>query len=272
MGALRRKPDITALVTTYNRLPYLRLALDSIARQTLAPSQVVIVDGGSDDGTAAWLKKSAPRRSVVVRLKGNPGAAALMNAGLALARGRHVAFLESDDYWLPRHLESLLSGFKRPEVQVVRGGFLTVDARGAVLDVVEADGRWAQRLPSRVPGKAGLEAELFGRLTGTRLPVFLSIAMFRRRAFETLGAFSNSFRWLGSEMDLFLRAGRAWGPRAFGFVEEISAAHRFHPGQLTDLPWEMLGAGACGGLTPRQRESFLDWACFGRRLRSGRRR
>lgn len=97
--------DVSVIIPTHNRLEFLRKALDSVLSQTPSPREVIVVDDGSTDGTFKWLSSLAEPRLRAIRQE-NQGPAAARNRGLELASGKYVAFLDSDDAWLPGKLEA----------------------------------------------------------------------------------------------------------------------------------------------------------------------
>jgi Glycosyl transferase family 2 len=100
-------PDITVVIPTRDRSALVRRALTSVARQSYAAADVVVVDDGSLDDTVAALS----RLGGAVRLVEGAGlgAAAARNAGVVAARTEWVAFLDSDDLWREDHLSTLAS-------------------------------------------------------------------------------------------------------------------------------------------------------------------
>ena len=92
-------PLFSVVVPTYNRLPFLREALESAWRQTFTDHEVIVVDDGSNDGTPEWLAGQTPRLQFYRQENTGPGAA--RNLGAAKACGEYVAFLDSDDLWFP---------------------------------------------------------------------------------------------------------------------------------------------------------------------------
>lgn len=98
-------PLVSVVVPTFNRLPLLREALGSILHQTLKEIEVIVVDNLSTDGTEEFLSSHPDPR---VRSFRNPNfgiIATNRNFGIRAARGTWVAFLDSDDLWLPDKLE-----------------------------------------------------------------------------------------------------------------------------------------------------------------------
>ncbi|MGR9072351.1 MAG: glycosyltransferase family 2 protein [Gammaproteobacteria bacterium] len=95
---------VAAIVPTFNRREELRRALDSIYRQTRPPEEVIVIDDGSTDGTGTMLKNEYP--TVIYRHQENAGVSRARNRGIELAESEWLAFLDSDDEWLPAKLES----------------------------------------------------------------------------------------------------------------------------------------------------------------------
>ncbi|MGD9255575.1 MAG: glycosyltransferase family A protein, partial [Chromatiales bacterium] len=95
---------ISVIIPTCNRVETLPRALDSVLAQTLSVDEVIVVDDGSTDGTADLVRASYPQ----VRLLQQPnrGVSAARNRGIRKATGDWIAFLDSDDRWLPAKLEA----------------------------------------------------------------------------------------------------------------------------------------------------------------------
>jgi glycosyltransferase involved in cell wall biosynthesis len=98
---LTAQPSVSVIVPVYKGERFLAEALESVAAQTYAPLETIVVDDGSPDRSA---EIAAGRAGVQVVRQANQGVAAARNAGLAVARGELVAFLDQDDQWLPQKL------------------------------------------------------------------------------------------------------------------------------------------------------------------------
>ncbi len=94
--------SVSVIIPSHNRAEVLPRAVASVLAQTLAPLEVIVVDDGSDDGTAALMARRFPGVRCLVQQ--NRGVSAARNAGIAAARGEWLAFLDSDDEWLPGKL------------------------------------------------------------------------------------------------------------------------------------------------------------------------
>jgi glycosyltransferase involved in cell wall biosynthesis len=98
-------PRVSVILPTFNRAHLLDRAARSVLAQTWSDFELVIVDDASSDDTPAVVAALADPRVVSIRLESNRGAAAARNAGIAVARGELLAFLDSDDEWKAEKLE-----------------------------------------------------------------------------------------------------------------------------------------------------------------------
>lgn len=97
--------SISVVIPTHNRLSFLIKALESVYTQSSTVDEVIVVDDGSDDGTAAKIKAMFPE--VVLIEQPNLGVSTARNNGIKAARGHWVALLDSDDRWLPDKISEI---------------------------------------------------------------------------------------------------------------------------------------------------------------------
>lgn len=97
-----KSPLISVVIPTYNRSAFITLAIDSVMNQTFTNYEIIVVDDGSTDGTKDIVKKYGDR--IRYLYQGNSGVSAARNCGIHAAQGEWVAFLDSDDEWLPSYL------------------------------------------------------------------------------------------------------------------------------------------------------------------------
>ena len=103
--------SVAVVIPAYNAERSIVRALDSVLSQTLPPSEIIVVDDGSVDGTAALVESFGEKVRLIKQP--NSGAAAARNTGLAHASASFIAFLDADDYWRPQKLEAQMQTFGR---------------------------------------------------------------------------------------------------------------------------------------------------------------
>lgn len=103
------QPLVSVILPAYDRLPHLRAAIDSVQAQTLADWEMIIADDGSGESARAFLEGLSDPRIQVLLLPHSGNPSAVRNAAIRAARGQFLAFLDSDDTWVPAKLERQLS-------------------------------------------------------------------------------------------------------------------------------------------------------------------
>lgn len=128
-------PAVSVLMPVYNAEATLARSVGSVCAQSRGDWELLLIDDGSRDGSAALAARLAegdPRiRSLVPG--GNRGAAAARNAGLAEARGRHIAFLDADDRWHPEKLARQLAFMADSGAALSHTAYLRVDAQDRLI-------------------------------------------------------------------------------------------------------------------------------------------
>lgn len=104
-------PVVTVIIPTYNHAHFLREALQSIIAQTYTDWEAIVVNNFSEDDTVEVIKSFADSRIRLVNFRNNGVIAASRNRGIALARGKYLAFLDSDDSWYPEKLARCMESF-----------------------------------------------------------------------------------------------------------------------------------------------------------------
>jgi hypothetical protein len=124
-------PLVSVVIDTYNHEAFIAEAVTSVLQQEyqLGAVEVLVVDDGSQDGTAKQLSAFADRVRIV--RKKNAGQASALNLGVSLAKGDILAFLDGDDWWHPRKLQTVVNYLLRnPAVGMVGHGIVEVAADG----------------------------------------------------------------------------------------------------------------------------------------------
>lgn len=122
---------ISVIVPSYNVEPYLRRCAETIIHQTYQKLEIILVDDGSTDGTGALCDEIAGEDSRIrVIHKENGGLADARNAGLAIATGEYVSFIDADDYIELTMYEQMIAEMKDETVSIVAVGFIETDTKG----------------------------------------------------------------------------------------------------------------------------------------------
>jgi glycosyltransferase involved in cell wall biosynthesis len=107
---LKPSASVSVIIPAYNSGKTILRALHSVFNQSLTPREVIVVDDGSSDNTAALVRENYPDAKLI--LQKNAGAAAARNTGAKASSGEFIAFLDSDDFWHKQKLEFQASIFK----------------------------------------------------------------------------------------------------------------------------------------------------------------
>ena len=187
-------PLVSIVMPTYNRLQYLRAAIGSVFAQTVPDWELVIADDGSDRETRSYLQSLTESPRVRILLRPHCGVPAVVrNAGLAEASGAYVAFLDSDDEWMPQKLERQLTALRaRPERRWSYTGYLLIDDAGT------AKPRTAYQERARPQGS------ILAALLANDVDIWTPAVVVERKLLVHLGGF-NPRLVLFEDYDLWLR-------------------------------------------------------------------
>jgi glycosyltransferase involved in cell wall biosynthesis len=184
---------VSVVLPTYDRVELLRQAVASVLEQTFGDWELIVADDGSTDGTRRYLEELPDPRVRALWLPHSGNLAVVKNAALRVANGEWVAFLDSDDLWLPQKLERQLESMvAHPECGWSYTGFALIDERGAALP----------ERPSSV--YRPVSGWIFGSLVEFSAGPCMPATLARRSLLEELGGFDDGFP-LRTDYDLFLR-------------------------------------------------------------------
>lgn len=132
-------PAVSVLMPTFDRLQFLPPAVESVFAQTLSDWELIVADDGSGEETRAYLRSIADPRVRVLWMAHSGKPSVMLNAALREARGDYIAFLDSDDVWLPHKLERQVASLQRhPERRWSCTAFALIDAAGRPLTAARA--------------------------------------------------------------------------------------------------------------------------------------
>ena len=210
-------PGICVVIPAFNSEKTIRRALASVASQTLRPQQVIVVDDASTDNTATLAEGFAGTNVEVVRLPYRIGASGARNVGIRHATADLVAFLDSDDEWLPAKLE------RQVEVLLAKPQYSFVSCR---TDLISPGGdnlgdTFGEHTVT--VGEHAWKALLENNYVTT--PSF----MVWRRYLEELGGFNSALK-IAEDQDMWIRlAERGW----LGYVPECLVYEHEHASRLS---------------------------------------
>lgn len=114
---------VSIVIPTYNRAKLIERAINSVLAQTLQDFEIIIVDDASQDETEAVIKSLTDSRIKYLKHQTNVNGSAARNTGIRAARGEYLALLDSDDEWLPNHLETKINYMQNNACQGIFGSY-----------------------------------------------------------------------------------------------------------------------------------------------------
>lgn len=183
-------PKVSVIVTAYNLIEYLPETIDNVLQQTYNDFEVIVVDDGSTDNTAAWVRQVTDPR---VRLicQPNMGLSGASNTGIENARGEYITFLDADDLWEPTKLAKQVEILDNcPEVGIVYTWVIYMNEEG------KSTGRVV---------KPEAEGYIWEQLIEVNQIECGSVNLIRRSCFEKVGLFDTNLKSYVPDWDMWLR-------------------------------------------------------------------
>lgn len=215
-------PIVSVIIPTFNRAASVKEAIESVLGQTFQDFEVIVVDDGSTDNTKELLSVEYGDKIVYI-FQSNKGVSAARNTGIRAATGKYIAFLDSDDLWLPDKLAKQIELFEMLSDNV---GLVHCSVYNEVQG--QRTTNWA-----RLRGDV-LKERL---LNDERAMLWIPAAVIRRECFERIGLFDESLR-RSEDKDLCLRLTRHYH---IDFIEEPLVVLRRVDKSLTTEPHELCG-------------------------------
>jgi glycosyltransferase involved in cell wall biosynthesis len=208
--------QVSVIITVYDGERYLEETLRSVFSQDYGEFEVIAVLDGGHDGSGAILDRVEDGRLMVVRQE-NAGAGAATAAGLALATGKYVAFLDQDDLWEPGKLRAHVKRMEEaPDLDLTFSWFTVIDAHGREMGIHS----------SRVRGCVGFRDLVTDFVIGGT-----SNVVARREALLEAGGVDPEVRGM-YDLDLFARVALLRAGNVEAIPREL-IRYRRHAGQMT---------------------------------------
>ena len=211
---------VSIVLPTYNGLPYLREAIESVRAQTFTNWELIVIDDGSTDDSVGWLESLGEARLRVLASEHIAHRARLRNRGIAAARAPWIAFIDSDDRWKADKLERQLAYHAaRSDLQWSYTGRTIIDTNGNLFHHPQHR-RWQ---PHR--GRILLPLLVFDA------KIALPSVLVRRSLLQRVGGFADQ-RW-GEDYELWIRLAQE---AECGLVDEPLVEIRAHPSTSAGRP------------------------------------
>ena len=218
----QKQPLVSVVIPTFNRAEFIKKAVQSVLDQTVRDLEILVVDDGSSDNTEETVNAFNDTRIRYYRFAHNGFPAYPRNRGIELARGEYIAFLDSDDIWLPNHLElcqKALSG---------NGG-----ADGVFTDFYKIYND-SIMIPQKATKRKYNSSTLKGMVSNFSSIGAASNVVVRKSVFNGTGLFNENKDMAGSEdWQMWVRI--AW-KSVFTVVPTETVIYRVHGGNLTLNP------------------------------------
>jgi glycosyltransferase involved in cell wall biosynthesis len=171
-----QSPTISVVIPMHNGLTHIARAVGSVYQQSFLPNEIILIDDGSSDGGADYVRENFPKVKVLSQT--NSGAGSARNAGIEVAKSEWVAFLDSDDFWFTNHLETAVAVMALcPQASVVSTEII----------------KWEPHKPLNIVNKKvtlGIVDYFEDQIKGLGV-ITSSTAVVRKAAFETAGKFTS---------------------------------------------------------------------------------
>jgi len=207
-------PKVSVIIPTYNRADLLPRAIKSVLSQTFQDFELIIVDDGSTDNTKEIVKSFQNKDERIKYVyQDNQGESGARNTGLRESQGEYIAFLDSDDEWLPEKLEKQLELFQHSDKKNL--GFVSCNAL-----IKEGDRAREYKIPRY---RKNFEELLKGNFICSPSSVII-----KNKVFNSVGGFDKKLK-MGPDWDMWIRIAQKYD---FDFVPEPLFKYYVHEGWI----------------------------------------
>ncbi|MEX2231776.1 MAG: glycosyltransferase family A protein [Cyclobacteriaceae bacterium] len=208
-------PSVSIIIPAYNCERFISETIDSVIHQTFKNFEVLIVDDGSTDGLRQIAGEFTLRDTrIKYRYQKNLGVSAARNFGFRQSHGNFIAFLDSDDIWLPENLELKLNRFERDNVGLVHSDASIINEH-------------SEKKQATLRGAEGDLLDALLLWDGTQIPGPSSI-LIRREVLDTVGLFDENLS-TAADKDLFIRIAARY---KIGRVDQVTWKYRIHSNNM----------------------------------------
>jgi glycosyltransferase involved in cell wall biosynthesis len=207
-------PEVSVIIPAYNHEKYIAQSIESVLSQTLQDIEIIIIDDGSTDNTPKIIKNFAsqyPEKINCILHKVNQRPENISNQGIKLAKGKYIAWNDSDDFWYPNKLEKQIAIFRRkPNIELVYS---------YGVNIIESKTRYRSAINAN-----DLELDVFKQLF--RSAFFMKVSMVARKEIYDKISWGNKKYIYCGDYEWMLRVAAAG--YTFDCVPEVLVGHRIH--------------------------------------------
>jgi len=210
-----QKPTVSVIIPTYNRANLITDTINSVLSQTYKNYEIIIIDDGSTDNTKEVL--SPYMNKIAYIYQDNQGASAARNTGIRYAKGEYIAFLDSDDLWLPFKLEKQVKILKKhKDVYLVYSNISYCDVTGTFIKIAHN--------PRMICSGYIPEKVLLWKVQCGHPPTWL----IRKSCFKEIGYFDTSFK-MSEDREMSIKLAMKY--EIYGIKEPLTIVRQHSPSQ-----------------------------------------
>lgn len=204
---------LSVVIPTYNRVDYLREAIESVLAQTYKNYEILVVDDGSTDNTRELVASYASRIKYIYQ--DNKGPSAARNNGIRNAKGNLIAFLDSDDLWHPDKLAKQVAVFvENPSLSFLATGYGEINTKYEVIKTNVLQSSELRSLQRK---------EMYKNFFAT------SSVMVKKTCFNKAGLFNENLHF-AEDWEMWIRILKYY---SFDYVPNLLVQYRVHPIKIT---------------------------------------
>jgi glycosyltransferase involved in cell wall biosynthesis len=216
-------PEVSVIIPLLNKGSCIKRAIDSVFVQKYQDFEIIVVDGGSTDGSLEIMREIRDPRLTLVT-QPTKGVSEARNFGVELSQGSLIVFLDADDEWLPGHINTCLRlREKFPEAGAFTTAYKICNKNGNM--------RWPKYRAIPAPPWEGLLPNYFSSAVHGEFPVWTSAVCIPKKIFRELGGFPTG-SWWGEDADLWGRIALRY---PIAFTWETGAIYH----------WDVSGRACC---------------------------
>ncbi len=255
---MREKPLVSVVIPTYNRSYPTIAAIDSVLTQTYSNYEIIVVDDGSTDGSGELVQQFVSQKSGSSEIfyfhQSNQGPSVARNVGIAKSRGEYIAFLDSDDMWLPEKLEWQVRVLKQLENEC---GACFTDTR--YVDNSGTDGSTFQLFERHYEESIGIDSNATQSLAKSFCGFFVSSLLARADIIRQIGGFNPDVSY-AEDRDFYFRLSLI---TSFAYIDRllVRSDRSSSPPGSTCRPWDKVEVRLKG-----QERMYESWLALGSSL------